>query len=199
MNADLPIVALARHGETTWSVTGQHTGLTDLPLTERGEQNARQLGVRLRGMSFDRVLTSPLRRAFDTCRIAGFADRAETAPELVEWNYGEFEGLRTAEIRERNPGWDLFRDGGPGGESPDDVAARADTVIKKIYVATGNVLVFSSGHFLRVFAARWIKSDPAMGRHLYLSTASLSIVGYDHNKSEPIIRLWNDTSHLQKS
>jgi probable phosphoglycerate mutase len=196
MNADLPIIALARHGETAWSITGRHTGLTDLPLTARGEQNAEQLGNRLRRMSFDRVLTSPLRRAADTCRIAGFADGAETVSELVEWNYGEYEGLRTAEIRERRSGWDLFRDGGPGGESPADVAARADTVIENIQHAAGNVLVFSSGHFLRVFAARWIQSAPDMARHLYLSTASLSILGYDHNKSEPIIRLWNDTSHL---
>jgi broad specificity phosphatase PhoE len=196
MGSDLPIVALARHGETAWSATGQHTGLTDLPLTERGEQNARQLGERLRSMSFDRVLTSPLRRAHDTCRLTGYGDRAEIAPELVEWDYGEYEGLRTAEIHERRPDWDLFRDGGPGGESPDDVAARADTIIKKVQAATGNVLIFSSGHFLRVFAARWIDASPAIGRHLALSTASLSIVGYDHNKSEPVIRLWNDTSHL---
>jgi probable phosphoglycerate mutase len=198
MSADLPIVALARHGETAWSATGQHTGLTDLPLTDRGEQNARQLGERLRGMSFDRILTSPLRRAHDTCRLAGFGDRAEIAPELVEWDYGEYEGLRTAEIRKRRPDWDLFRDGGPGGESPNDVAARADTIIRKVQAATGNVLIFSSGHFLRVFAARWIEATPAMGRHLYLSTASLSIAGYDHNKSERLIRLWNDTSHLNK-
>ena len=147
-------------------------------------------------MSFECVLTSPLRRAADTCRIAGYGDRAEVAPELVEWNYGDYEGLRTAEIRQRRPDWNLFRDGGPGGESPDDVAARADTIRKKCGPRTGNVLIFSSGHFLRVFAARWIAAAPAMGRHFALSTASLSIVGYDHNKSEPLIRLWNDTSHL---
>jgi len=196
MNLNLPIVALARHGETAWSATGQHTGLTDLPLTERGEQNARQLGERLRSMSFDRVLTSPLRRAHDTCRLAGFADRAEVVPELVEWNYGDYEGLRTDEIRERRPDWDLFRDGCPGGENSDDVARRADSVIAKIRSAPGNVLVFSSGHFLRVFAARWMAVAPAMGRHLALSTASLSIVGYDHNLTEPVIRLWNDTKHV---
>jgi broad specificity phosphatase PhoE len=196
MSANLPIVALARHGETEWSLTGQHTGLTDLPLTERGEQNARQLGVRLRGMPFDRVLTSPLRRAADTCRLAGFADRAEVVPELVEWNYGDYEGRRTVEIRQQRPDWDLFRDGCPGGENPDDVGRRADLVIAKIRSATGNVLVFSSGHFLRVFTSRWIAAAPAMGRHLALSTASLSIVGYDHNLTEPVIRLWNDTNDV---
>jgi probable phosphoglycerate mutase len=196
MDISLPIVALARHGETEWSLTGQHTGLTDLLLTERGEQNARLLGPRLREMSFDRVLTSPLRRAADTCRLAGFADRAETVPELVEWNYGDYEGRRTAEIREKRPDWDLFRDGCPGGENPDDVGRRADAVIAKIRSVPGNVLVFSSGHFLRVFTARWIAAAPSMGRHLALSTASLSIVGYDHNLTEPVIRLWNDTNHV---
>jgi broad specificity phosphatase PhoE len=196
MSANLPIVALARHGETEWSLTGQHTGLTDLQLTERGEQNARQLGPRLRGMSFDRVLTSPLRRAADTCRLAGFADRAEVVPDLVEWNYGDYEGCRTAEIREQRPDWDLFRDGCPGGENPDDVGQRADAVIAKIRSMPGNVLVFSSGHFLRVFTARWIAAAPSTGRHLALSTASLSIVGYDHNLTEPVIRLWNDTNHV---
>jgi probable phosphoglycerate mutase len=196
MSADLPLVALARHGETTWSATGQHTGLTDLPLTARGEQHASQLGERLRGISFNCVLTSPLRRALDTCRLAGFSDRAETVPELVEWNYGDYEGLRTVEIREHRPDWDLFRDGCPAGESPDDVGRRADSVIATIHGLSGNVLVFSSGHILRVLAARWIEAAPSMGRHLALSTASLSILGYDHSLQEPVIRCWNDTSHI---
>src|ERR1700722_16160927 len=134
----LPRLYLARHGETAWSLTGQHTGLTDLPLTERGEGNARALGHRLIGLSFDKVLTSPLQRASRTCQLAGFAAMTEVDSDLVEWNYGEFEGLRTAEIRSKRPGWNLFRDGCPGGESPDEVRARADGVLKRICAERGN-------------------------------------------------------------
>jgi probable phosphoglycerate mutase len=196
MDDELPTLWLARHGETAWSLTGQHTGLTDLPLTERGEHNARQLGERLRAMKFARVYTSPLMRAADTCRLAGFADAAEVLPELVEWNYGDYEGRRTVEIRAERPDWDLFRDGCPGGESPEQVGQRADRVVSRVRGAAGNVLVFSSGHILRVLAARWLGLAPGAGRHLLLSTASLSTLGYEHNLSRPVIRLWNDTAHV---
>ncbi len=198
MGDELPVVYLARHGETEWSLTGQHTGLTDLPLTERGERNARQLGKRLQPMKFETVYMSPLKRAADTCRLAGFGDQAELMPELVEWNYGDYEGRRTAEIHAERPNWDLFRDGCPGGESPQQVGARADRALTKIRSAAGNVLVFSSGHLLRVLAARWMEFAPEAGRHLLLSTASLSSLGYEHNLSQPVIRLWNDTDHVGK-
>jgi broad specificity phosphatase PhoE len=191
----LPQVYLARHGETAWSLSGQHTGLTDLPLTERGQEDARQLGVRLQGLAFARVFTSPLQRATETCRLAGFMTNAETMPDLVEWNYGEYEGRRTAEIRAKQPDWSLFRDGCPGGESPTDVGARADRVIGVARDIGGNVLLFSSGHFLRVLASRWLGLPVAGGKLLLLSTASLNILGYEHNLSEPVIRLWNDTRH----
>jgi broad specificity phosphatase PhoE len=194
----LPIVCLARHGETEWSLTGQHTGLTDLPLTARGEQNARQLGERIRGLKFQHVFTSPLTRAADTCRLAGFADRAETMQDLVEWNYGDYEGRRTAEIRAERPNWDLFRDGCPHGESPTVIGARADRVVSKLRAATGNELVFSSGHFLRVLTARWLGMAPDAGRYFLLSTASFSTLGYEHNFRQPVIRLWNDSSHVDK-
>jgi probable phosphoglycerate mutase len=190
-------IILARHGETAWSLSGQHTGRTDLPLTERGERDARALGERLRESSFSTVLTSPLQRAFRTCELAGFGPRAEIDSELVEWDYGEYEGRRTAEIQAERPDWQLFRDGCPGGESPDQIGARADRVLDRIRAVKGDVLVFSSGHFLRVLAARWLGFKPVAGQYLLLSTASLSALGYEHNQAEPVIRLWNETRHLQ--
>jgi broad specificity phosphatase PhoE len=196
MNELLPIVYLARHGETAWSLSGQHTGVTDLPLTERGERNAKSLRERLRRLSFARVFTSPLQRAMRTCELAGFGPRAEIDRDLLEWNYGEYEGRRTAEIHKERPDWELFRDGCPGGESPSDVGARADRVVKRVRAVEGDVLMFSSGHFLRVFAARWLGLDVAIGRCFLLSTASLSAVGYEHNLSQPVIRLWDDTRHV---
>lgn len=196
MSASLPIVYLARHGETAWSLSGQHTGLTDLPLTERGEQNARKLGDRLRGLTFAKVFTSPLQRAYKTCELAGFGETAQIDQDLVEWNYGDYEGRRTAEILQGRPGWQLFRDGCPGGESPDDVGARADRVIARARAVAGDVLVFSSGHILRVLGARWLGLPPAGGRYFLLGTAGLSALGYEHDASEPVIRLWDDTRHL---
>jgi probable phosphoglycerate mutase len=197
MSEELPIVYLARHGETAWSLTGQHTGLTDLPLTERGERNARQLGERLRGLTFARVYTSPLQRAHRTCALAGFGAVAEVDPDLVEWDYGQYEGRRTAEIQAERPGWLLFRDGCPGGESPAQASARADRVVSRLRAVQGDVLLFSSGHFIRVLATRWIELEvTANARRFMLSTASLSAVGYENERSRPVICLWNETNHV---
>jgi len=200
MNNQLPVIYIARHGETAWTITGQHTGLTDLPLTPQGESNARGLGERLKEMVFAKVLTSPLQRARRTCTLAGFGPVAEVDSDLVEWNYGEYEGRRTAEIRAERPGWELFRDGSPGGESPAQVMARADNVWSRVRDVKGNVLLFSSGHFIRVLAARWIGLEPSVhSTSFLLSTASLSAVGYDHDSSRPVIRLWNDTHHVSST
>ena len=196
MSGVLPIVYLARHGETVWTVSGQHTGLTDLPLTERGERNARRLEERLRGLICVKVFTSPLQRAIRTCELAGFGAMAEIDRDLLEWNYGEYEGRLTSDIHRERPDWQLFRDGCPGGESPKEVGARADRVVKRVRAVGGDVLLFSSGHFLRVFAARWLGLEPGAGRFFLLSTASLSALGYEHNLSEPVIRLWDDTRHV---
>ncbi len=196
MGNELPVIYLARHGETAWSLTGQHTGLTDLPLTESGEQNARALGERLVGLNFGKVFTSPLQRAARTCELAGFRAVAEVDRDMLKWNYGQYEGLRTAEIHAGRPEWQLFRDGCPGGEGPEQVGARADCVVSRVRAVRADVLLFSSGHFLRVLAARWLGLEPAAGRYLLLSTASLSALGYEHNLCQPVIRLWNDTRHV---
>ncbi len=196
MNGELPVVYLARHGETEWSLSGRHTGLTDLPLTERGERNARRLGRRLSGMSFEKVFTSPLQRAARTCELAGFGPAAEVDRDLVEWNYGNYEGLRTGEIHATRPDWQLFRDGCPGGERPDQVAARADRVVSRVRAFPGPALIFSSGHFLRVLAARWLGLEPAAGKYFALDAAGLSALGYENSLSQPVIRLWDDTHHL---
>src|SRR5262247_1682391 len=189
MSEELPIIYLARHGETAWSLTGQHTGLTDLPLTERGERNARALGERLRGLTVAKVFTSPLQRAARTCELAGFGAAAEVDRDLVEWNYGQYEGRRTKEIHAERPDWQLFRDGCPGGESPAQVGARADRAVQRLRAVDGDVLLFSSGHFLRVLAARWLGLEAAAGKYFLLGTASLSALGYEHNLSQPVIRL----------
>ena len=193
----LPVVYLARHGETAWTVSGQHTGLTDLPLTERGERNARSLGERLRGLTFAGVLVSPLQRAMRTCELAGFGAVCQVDRDLVEWDYGQYDGRRTPEIQAERPGWQLFRDGCPGGEMPDQVACRADRVIGRVRAIPGDVLIFSSGHFLRVLAARWLRLEPAAGRFFMLSTASLSALSYENTLSQPAIRLWDDTHHVE--
>ena len=195
MSGTLPIIFLARHGETAWTISGQHTGRTDIPLTERGERNARRLGERLKGISFSLVLTSPLRRATRTCELAGFQS-PQVSSELLEWDYGEYEGRTSAQIRALAPNWDLFRDGCPGGEKPWHVAARADRIVQRVRGVTGNVLIFSSGHFLRVLAARWLGLEPAAGRFFLLDTASLSALSYEHNESQPAIRFWDDTRHV---
>ncbi len=196
MSDTFPSVYLARHGETAWSISGQHTGLTDLPLTARGERNARRLGERLKGLVFAQVLTSPLQRATRTCELAGFGKIARIETNLLEWNYGDYEGRRSSEIYTERPGWNLFRDGCPNGETPGQVGLRADRVIRQIRSLQEDILLFSSGHFLRVLAARWLGLEPAGGRFFTLSTASLSVLSYEHNLSEPVIRLWDDSNHV---
>jgi probable phosphoglycerate mutase len=197
MGTKLPIIYLARHGETAWSLSGQHTGLTDLPLTEAGERTARRLGERLAGLTFAKVYTSPLQRARRTCELAGFGPVAEVDCDLVEWNYGQYEGRTGAEIRAEHPDWQLFREGCPGGESPQQVAARADRIVSRVRAVHGDVLLFSSGHFIRVLATRWIGVEPTVNaRSFMLSTASLSALGYEHDLSRPVIRFWNDTQHV---
>lgn len=194
-----PIIYLARHGETAWSLSGQHTGLTDLPLTARGERNASRLRQRLAGLTFAKVFTSPLQRARRTCELAGFGPVAEIDNDLLEWNYGEYEGRRTSEIRAERPNWQLFRDGCPGGESPEQVAARADRAVCRLRAVEGDALLFSSGHFLRVLAVRWIGLELTANARLFmLSTASLSAVGYEDSLERPVIRLWNETRHVEE-
>lgn len=197
MDSQIPMVYVARHGDTAWSISGQHTGLTDLPLTSEGEQHARALEGRLRDLEFSKVLTSPLQRARTTCALAGFGSVAEVDDDLVEWDYGKYEGLRSDEIQAARPGWDLFRDGAPGGETPARVAERADNVWNRVRPVKGNVLLFSSGHFIRVLAARWIGLEPSCHCNSFvLGTASLSIFSYDGGLSRPVIQLWNDMHHV---
>ena len=195
MSEALPVVYLARHGDTAWTHSGQHTGRIDLPLTEDGERHAQQLGERLKGMTFAKVFTSPLQRAARTCELAGFG-AAEKLPDLVEWDYGKYEGLVLGDILKERPDWQIFRDGCPRGESPAQVGERADRVIERVQAVAGTVLLFSSGHFLRVLASRWLGLGPDAGRYFVLSTASLSALGYEHNLSQPVIRLWDDNHHV---
>jgi broad specificity phosphatase PhoE len=196
-SAQLPSAYLARHGETAWSISGQHTGLTDLPLTENGERNARRLGDRLKELIFAKVLASPLQRALRTSELAGFGGVAEVVPELVEWDYGQYEGRTTADILKERPDWELFRDGCPGGESPRQIGARADLVVSRLRAVPGDVLLFSSGHFIRVLAMRWLGLEVSISaRYFMLNTASLSAVGYERNLSRPVIRLWNEDRHV---
>lgn len=191
----VPTVYLARHGETEWSKSGQHTGRTDIPLTAKGEADARKIGTRLAGITFARVFTSPLGRARRTAELAGFT--AELDPGLLEWNYGEYEGLKTAEIRQKRPDWDLFRDGCPGGESVQEISDRVSAVVAKLKGLSGNLLLFAHGHVLRVLAARWVGQPVPFGRALLLSTATVSILGFDHHAmDEPALKLWNDDRHL---
>jgi probable phosphoglycerate mutase len=189
---DLPRLVLVRHGETAWSLSGQHTGLTDLPLLEAGEQAARRLGERLRGCPFAKVLSSPLQRAWRTCEMAGFGAVAEADADALEWDYGDYEGRTGAQIRQAAADWSLFRDGCPGGESPAMVAARADRLIARARAVDGDVLLFSSGHILRMIAARWLGLPAALGAPFVLGTASLSVLGYEHHRNEAVLRSWND-------
>ncbi len=199
MSGDLPQVYLVRHGETAWSLSGQATGRTDLPLTERGERDAQALTARLKGLSFVNVLTSPLQRAHRTAELAGFGELADVDDDLAEWDYGAYEGRRTADIRAERPGWRLLEDGCPNGEMLAAVSLRADRVICRIRAlsghTSGNTLVFAHRDILRVLAARWLELNAVEARRLYLDTASVSILGYHHDLQEPVIRLWNDARH----
>jgi probable phosphoglycerate mutase len=189
-------VFLARHGETEWSKAGKHTGRTDIPLSPAGEEAARKLGARLRGRSFAAVFASPLQRARKTCELAGFGAAARIQPELLEWDYGDYEGLRSAEIRARKPDWRLFRDGCPGGESPADVSARIDRILPLLRGAGGDVIVFSHGHLLRMLMDRWMVLAPTDAARFSLDPASLSVLGTDPHSGDAIIERWNDTAHL---
>jgi probable phosphoglycerate mutase len=185
-------VYLIRHGQTIWSVSGQHTGRTDLPLTEKGEQQARQLGAVLRTISFCQVLVSPMQRARRTCELAGLGAQARIEPALHEWDYGDYEGLTRAQIRATRAQWDVFRDGCPGGESPEQVSARADQILAQVRAMPGRVALFSHGHLLRALAVRWIELSIQAGMHFGLDAGSLSLLGFEHNSAlEPAIELWN--------
>ena len=185
-------VVLVRHGQTEWSLSGQHTGTTDIPLTEQGRRHAEALGARLAGWRFARVLSSPLARALDTCRLAGMGERAEVTDDLREWDYGEYEGRRTLDIREERPGWGLWVDGVPGGETVDEVGRRADRVIETVRHADGDVALFAHGHVLRILAARWVGLPPDHGRLLALSTASISVLGWERETA--VVERWNETA-----
>lgn len=182
-------VFVVRHGETEWSLSGQHTGTTDIPLTEHGRQVARLLQPILAKESFALVLTSPLQRARETSRLAGFGEVVKVEPDLVEWNYGRYEGLTTSQIQAVAPDWVLFRDGCPGGERPEEIAARADRVIARMRAVEGSILLFAHGHVLRVLATRWLGLPPSAGQHFLLDTATLNILGY--YRGVPAMKRWN--------
>jgi probable phosphoglycerate mutase len=198
MSEALPEIYLARHGETEWTITRRHTGCTDIPLTERGERNARSLGQRLAGMTFDQVFISPMQRARRTCELAGFGAQAQLWDDLREWDYGQYEGLTTEEIRRARPGWNLFRDGCPGGESVAAIGSRADRLVARLRTSPGRVLLFGHSHSFRVLAARWLGLPPEAARFFVLGTASLSVLGYEHNRDERAVRLWNDDRHVNE-
>lgn len=197
MDTELAHLYLVRHGETLWSLSGQHTGRSDIPLTPRGQHNARRLGRRLRQIPFAHVFTSPLKRARDTAELAGFGDRARVEADLAEVDYGEYEGLRSEDIRRGRPGWDLFVDGSPGGESVAEISTRADRLIERLRaLGPGNLLLFSHRHFLQFLAVRWIGLPAYEARHFTLATASLSMLSYYRTLSEPVVERWNDSCHL---
>jgi broad specificity phosphatase PhoE len=185
-----PEVVLVRHGETEWSRSGKHTGRTDVPLTERGREQARAVGLALREERFELVLTSPLERAAETCRLAGYGAEAALRDELMEWDYGAYEGRTTPDIREERPGWTLWDDGVPGGETAAQVGARADRVIRELRSVRGDAAVFAHGHLLRVLAARWLGLEPNAGRLFALDTATISVLGYE--RETPVLRSWNE-------
>ena len=189
MNMQRQQVYLIRHGETEWSLSGRHTGITDIPLTENGRRAAKRLETALTKETFTAVLTSPLERARKTSELAGFGGRAEIEFDLMEWNYGEYEGLTSKQIREKVPGWILFRDGCPGGESPEQIGARVDRVIARVRAVDGHVALFAHGHIFRVFAARWLGLPVLAGCHFLLDTATLNILGYD--REIPAVTTWN--------
>ena len=186
-------VYLLRHGETDWSLNGRHTGVTDIPLTENGRKLARQLQPILAREKFVMVLTSPLQRARDTCELAGLGTLASVDRDLMEWNYGEYEGLTTEQIRQTRPDWSVFSDGCPGGESPLQVSVRADRIVSRVRTVDGNVALFSHGHILRVLAARWISLSASYGENFLLDTATLNVLGY--YRESPAFKIWNAPLH----
>jgi len=185
-------IVLVRHGETEWSRSGQHTGRTDIPLTDLGRKQAHAVGAALRGREFVLVLTSPLARAAETCRLAGLGEQALERDELMEWDYGAYEGRTTAEIREERPGWSLFRDGVPEGEAIAEVGARADRVLAEVLFAGGDAVLFAHGHVLRVLTARWLGLEPEAGRLFALDAGTISILGYE--RENPVVKLWNEAA-----
>lgn len=192
MSEALPRIYLVRHGETAWTLTAQHTGRTDLPLNEQGERQARELGARLIALRLDRILSSPLQRARRTAELALPHALVETDDDLMEWAHGDYEGRSTVDIEVERPGWRLLRDGAPGGEMLASVAARADRVIARIRAGGGNALLIAHREILRILAVRWIGLAPIEARRLLLATASLSVLGYDHDLTEPVIHVWNE-------
>jgi broad specificity phosphatase PhoE len=186
-------IYLIRHGETEWTLSRKHTGTTDVPLTKNGEDQALAIGKRLRGHPFQTILSSPLQRAVQTCAIAGFLDQARLDMDLIEWNYGNFEGLTTEQIWKREPHWNIFSNGAPGGESVADITARANKVLTKIQFLHGDVALFSHGHFLRALAARWLQLPVQEGRLFALFPSAISILGFE--RTTHVLTLWNDISH----
>ena len=194
MKPSSPQVVLVRHGETAWSRSGQHTGRTDIPLLDDGKRMGRALEAPLRAWSFAAVWTSPLRRAIETCELSAHGVMARTNPDLMEWDYGDYEGKTSKEVHSELPDWSLWKDGPPGGETAEQVGARVDRVLEAVRRVEGNVLIFSHGHLLRVLAARWLGLPPTEGRLFALSTASISVLGQDG--AQPLLIRWNDTTHL---
>jgi broad specificity phosphatase PhoE len=195
--ATLPKLYLVRHGETEWSISGQHTGLTDKPLLPIGVERAKLLRERLAGIEFGKVFTSPLVRASHTCELAGFADRAVVDRDLVEWDYGDYEGRTTADIRRTRPDWKIFRDGCPGGESVDDVIRRVERFLAHVRQLPGNTLVFSSGHCITALALRWLELPFTAGRNLMVGNASVSILTTNDDGTDGKVALWNDMGHIK--
>ncbi len=191
-----PEVCLVRHGETEWSRDMLHTGRTDKPLTEKGRKDAELVGIRLSGLTFSTVLTSPLKRALETCQLAGFGDQAQKRDDLMEWDYGDYEGLKLVDIREQKPGWLIWDNGAPGGESVEHVGVRADKIIGELRGETsGNTLIFAHGHLLRILTARWLGLPPGDGRMFALSTGAICKLSYERDR--PVILSWNETFHLR--
>ena len=190
-------LVLLRHGQTEWTISRRHTGRSDIALTDQGREEARAAGERLAGFQFERVVTSPLGRAVETCRLAGFGDGAASDPALAEWEYGEYEGLTTAEIREEVADWSLFRDGCPGGETAAEVGARVDPLVEAAREGEGNWLFVAHGHLLRVVGARWVRLPPEDGVMLNLGTAAVCLLGFEHDR--PVITLWNETGRMTGS
>ncbi|MBZ9811728.1 histidine phosphatase family protein [Mesorhizobium sp. BR1-1-9] len=191
MSSAFPQIHLVRHGETAWSLSGQHTGRTDMPLTTAGEAAARGVADRLKGLPFSAVWSSPSQRAYNTSLLAGFGAQSIKMDDLQEWDYGAYEGRTTREILAERPGWNVFRDGCPQGETAADVGARADRIIDRLREANADMLIFSSAHFLRVLTARWLGLPPQDGALFVLDTASISVLGYEHDLGEPVVRKWN--------